>query len=206
MDAITAIGQRIAAIEAGFAALATARPAPMTSFATTLASAGGPAPHPAGGPAPAADSLATAAWAATLRGSSPATTADGVPAELAAYGNGRIPAAALEPVGETGHRLWRPAADAFERLHAAAAADGVSIGVTDSYRSYDAQVDVVRRKGLYSEGGLGAEPGTSRHGWGMAVDLDLDAEALAWMRSNAGRFGFVEDTPREPWHWGYQGD
>ena len=78
------------------------------------------------------------------------------------------------------------------------------VGVTDSYRSYDVQVDVVRRKGLYSQGGLGAKPGTSQHGWGMAVDLDLDASAQAWMRTNAARFGFVEDTPREPWHWAFQ--
>jgi hypothetical protein len=42
---------------------------------------------------------------------------------------------------------------------------GVDIGVTDSYRSYDAQVDVARRKGLYSQGGLAATPGTSDHGW-----------------------------------------
>ena len=50
---------------------------------------------------------------------------------------------------------------------------------------------------------LAAAPGTSKHGWGMATDLNLNSEAQAWMRSNAGAFGFVEDTPREPWHWGY---
>jgi LAS superfamily LD-carboxypeptidase LdcB len=38
----------------------------------------------------------------------------------------------------------------------------------------------------------------------MAVDLDLDDSAQAWMRENAWRYGFVEDTPREPWHWGYR--
>ena len=64
-------------------------------------------------------------------------------------------------------------------------------------------MDLVRRKGLYSQGGLAAKPGTSDHGWGMAVDLNLNANAQRWMRANAGRFGFVEDTPREPWHWAY---
>ena len=39
----------------------------------------------------------------------------------------------------------------------------------------------------------------------MAVDLDLNARAQSWMRANAGRFGFVEDMPREPWHWAYEG-
>jgi hypothetical protein len=83
---------------------------------------------------------------------------------------------------------------------------GVDIGVTDSYRSYDAQVDVARRKGLYSQGGLAATPGTSDHGWGMSLDLDLDSRALSWMRANAGRYGFVEDVPREPWHWTFGGE
>jgi zinc D-Ala-D-Ala carboxypeptidase len=61
---------------------------------------------------------------------------------------------------------------------------------------------MVRRKGLDSQGGLGATPGTSKHGWGMAVDLDLSAQAQSWMRANAGRFGFTVD-PRESWHWNF---
>ncbi|WP_282945828.1 M15 family metallopeptidase [Cellulomonas endometrii] len=130
--------------------------------------------------------------------------AQGVPSDLAEYGNGQIPPDALREIGDTGHRLWAPAGQALERLMAAAARDGVDFGITDSYRSYEAQVDVARRKGLYSQGGLAAKPGTSPHGWGVAVDLDLDDTAQAWMRTNAGRFGFVEDTPREPWHWVYK--
>ena len=127
----------------------------------------------------------------------------GIPTDLAAYGNGKIPKTALHQVGDTGHRLWAPAAEQLTKLIADAKKDGVTIGITDSYRSYEEQVDVARRKGLYSQGGLAAKPGTSDHGWGMAVDLDLDSKAQAWMRANAGRYGFVEDTPREPWHWAY---
>ena len=126
-------------------------------------------------------------------------------AALAAYGNGKIPAEALTPIGRGNHRLAAPAAAAFLEMEAAAKRDGVTFGVTDSYRSYDAQVDLVKRKGLYSEGGLAARPGTSDHGWGKALDLDLDPKAQAWMRANGPRFGFVEDTPREPWHWGFKG-
>ena len=128
------------------------------------------------------------------------------PAELQAYGNGKIPAAALSRVGDTGHTLWAPAARALERLMADAASQGVKIGITDSYRTFDSQVDVARRRGLYQNGGLAAVPGTSAHGWGMATDLDLDAKAQQWMRDNAHKYGFVEDTPREPWHWGYRPD
>ena len=128
------------------------------------------------------------------------------PAELRRFGNGQIPASALRSVGGTGHRLFEPAAQSLERLMSDAAADGVRIGITDSYRSLDLQRDVARRRGLYQNGGLAAVPGTSAHGWGLAVDLDLDARAQQWMRDNAHRYGFVEDTPREPWHWGYRPD
>ena len=128
----------------------------------------------------------------------------GIPTDLAAYGNGRIPAGALKPVGDTGHKLWAPAAESLTRLAADAKRDGVTIGISDSYRSYDEQVDLARRKGLYSQGGLAAKPGTSEHGWGMAADLDLNAKALSWMRANAGRYGFTENVPRENWHWAYQ--
>jgi hypothetical protein len=127
----------------------------------------------------------------------------GVPVELAAYGNGKIPSNALHPVGATGHKLWAPAADSLTALIADAKRAGVNVGITDSYRPYAEQVDLAKRKGLYSQGGLAAKPGTSDHGWGMAVDLDLDSKAQAWMRANAGKYGFVEDTPREPWHWAY---
>jgi hypothetical protein len=126
------------------------------------------------------------------------------PAELVAYGNGRIPAEALTPIGVGNHRLYGPAAEAFQQLLSDAAAAGIEIGVTDSYRSYDSQVDLARRKGLYSQGGLAATPGTSNHGWGLSVDLDLDATAQAWMRQNGARYGFVEDVPREPWHWTFR--
>lgn len=203
LDGIASINQRIAAIQASIGSLA---PTPTTTtsgtaFAQALALA--------------VDGSSTAAGAATVGSAGGATStaaaastarnADGVPVALAGYGNGKIPADALHEVGSTGHRLWAPAADALESLIADAARDGVTIGITDSYRSYEAQVDVAARKGLYSQGGLAAVPGTSDHGWGMAVDLGLDDAAQSWMRANGGRYGFVEDTPREPWHWAYEG-
>jgi hypothetical protein len=127
------------------------------------------------------------------------------PAELAAYGNGRIPAEALVPIGQGGHRLHAPAAAAWRSLVDAAAADGVTVRITDSYRSFEQQVDLAARKGLYRDGGYAAVPGTSNHGWGLAVDADVnDPATLAWLRANAHRFGFVEAVPREPWHWEYR--
>ena len=161
------------------------------AFASALASAvqGGTASTAATGTAPA---------------SSMKLNAKGIPEDLAGYCNGKIPPTALGQVGGTGHKLWAPAAEKLTSMIADAKAQGVHIGITDSYRPYEEQVDLVRRKGLYSQGGLAAKPGTSDHGWGMAADLDLNPRALSWMRENAGKYGFEEDTPRESWHWGFK--
>jgi zinc D-Ala-D-Ala carboxypeptidase len=130
--------------------------------------------------------------------------AKGIPTELTGYGNGKIPASALQQVGETRHRLWAPAAEKLTQMIADAKKDGVTIGITDSYRPYAEQVDLAKRKGLYSQGGLAAKPGTSEHGWGMATDLDLNSTALSWVRQNADKYGFYNTASRESWHWGFK--
>ena len=145
---------------------------------------------------------AVASTAAT--GGSQRLNSKGIPEDLAGYGNGKIPEQALGRVGQTGHKLWAPAAESLNRMVEDAKRDGVKIGITDSYRPYAEQVDLARRKGLYSQGGLAAKPGTSEHGWGMATDLDLNDKALSWMRKNAGNYGFTENVAREPWHWAYR--
>ncbi|MCU1398004.1 MAG: peptidase and DD-carboxypeptidase VanY/endolysin [Acidimicrobiales bacterium] len=128
-----------------------------------------------------------------------------VPAQLVAYGNGTLPSSELESIGQGGHRLFTPAAEAWKQAVAAARVDGIDLRVTDSYRSYDEQVDLARRKGLYADGGLAAVPGTSNHGWGLAVDADVTGKAaLQWLQDNGHRFGFVQAVPREPWHWEFR--
>ncbi len=213
MDGVAAVSQRIGEIEGRLAMLGLARaggggvlggPVPPAAVSTSSGLGGTTSTTGATG-------LSFEATLAAQVGGTPAgvgtgkalVDAKGVPVELKQYGNGKVPAAALSPVAGTNHTLWAPAARSLEALRAAAAADGVTIGVTDSYRTYESQVDLAERKGLYSQGGLAAKPGTSMHGWGVATDLALDAKAQAWMRENAGTYGFVEDTPREPWHWGY---
>lgn len=117
--------------------------------------------------------------------------------------NGRLDLSSLTPIG-SGHRLESSSAAAYNQMVEAARKDGIVWGITDSYRTYDAQVRVAREKGLYSQGGLAAYPGTSNHGWGRAVDLKLDARSSRWLQENAGRFGF-RTIGREPWHWEYRG-
>jgi D-alanyl-D-alanine carboxypeptidase len=128
-----------------------------------------------------------------------------VPDVLRVYGNGRIPRELLTLIGIGQHRMWGPAAEAFKSMRAAAATDGVNISVTDSYRSYDQQTALAAEKGLTQNGGWAAVPGTSEHGWGLAVDVDVDKSGLAWLRANGGTYGFVNPAAREPWHWEYHG-
>ncbi|SDU10493.1 M15 family metallopeptidase [Jiangella alkaliphila] len=125
-------------------------------------------------------------------------------------GNGELGSDHLCGIG-SGQQLRPDAAASFVALDAfyrAETGEGLIECVTDSYRSYEAQVDVADRKP-----GLAAEPGTSQHGWGLAVDVGCGAnsfggELYAWLDDNAGDFGWDNpdwarpsgSTP-EPWHW-----
>ena len=199
---IEAVNSRIADIQSRIIAMQTQQAtAAKTSSATSTTAASGGSFATALADAMGTQSSASGAPAAAK---SYSLNSKGIPTELAGYGNGKIPANALEKVGNTNHKLWAPAAESLSKMISDAKAQGVTIGITDSYRSYTEQVDVARRKGLYSQGGLAAKPGTSEHGWGMATDLDLNNKAQAWMRANGEKYGYVENTPREPWHWAYK--
>ena len=125
--------------------------------------------------------------------------------------NGRIPVEALCRLGVDGHALRCDAAASYGALAAAyTAAFGTPLCITDSYRSFGAQVGAYHRKPA-----LAAVPGTSNHGWALAVDLCAGVNVAGtpqwtWMTANAARFGFVQpDWARpggekpEPWHWEY---
>lgn len=126
------------------------------------------------------------------------------------YENGRIPAKALKTIGQGSHKLETSAADQWIAMREAAKADGVTLSLTDSYRSYDAQVAVRRDKGGQV---ATATPGTSVHGWGRAVDANVkDAKTFAWLQANAGRYGWINPAwaqrsgkSHEPWHWEFIG-
>lgn len=198
MQAISAVTDRIMQIQARIAALSptpawTSAPGASTGALTFDQVLGSQMASPA------------ASTAGGINTGAALMTSSGVPIEFQQkYTNGNVPAGARTALADfSGQSLWGPAARSFDAMVAAAKADGISLKVTDSYRAYETQVRLAEQKGLYSQGGLAAEPGTSKHGWAVAVDLGLDSAALAWMRQNGARFGFVEDTPREPWHWGY---
>lgn len=116
--------------------------------------------------------------------------------------NGRLDTNQLTQIAP-GHYLQPDAASAYMRMASAAAADGVTITTTDSYRDYATQVRLAEEKGLYSQGGLAAVPGTSNHGWGLAIDVGRGAQR-DWLAKNGEKFGFYT-IPREPWHWEFRG-
>jgi hypothetical protein len=126
------------------------------------------------------------------------------------HANGRIPLADMCSIGGS-HRLRCDAATAFVLMDAAYVAErGQPLFVTDSYRDYDAQVDVHRRKPH-----LAATPGYSNHGWGLAVDLAVggwNGEVFRWLQANAHHYGWyhppwarIDGSKPEPWHWEYGG-
>jgi D-alanyl-D-alanine carboxypeptidase len=195
---IEGLNARIADIQSRIIALQTQKTATTTTPGQPTTSAGGT------GGTDFASYLSQAVSQTPTSGRTYSVNAKGIPTELTAYGNGKIPANALEQVGDTRHKLWAPAAERLTQMIADAKKDGVTIGITDSYRPYAEQVDLAKRKGLYSQGGLAAKPGTSEHGWGMATDLDLNAKALAWVRQNADKYGFYNTASRESWHWGFK--
>ena len=122
--------------------------------------------------------------------------------------NGNLSPSSLQSIGGQ-HKLQPAAAQAYLAMVDAAKQQGISWNITDSYRTYDEQVKLASQKGLYSQGGLAAQPGRSNHGWGTALDLgggaeNSNSEQNKWLQQNASRFGF-STIPREPWHWEYKG-
>jgi hypothetical protein len=129
------------------------------------------------------------------------------------YPNGLIPPSAMCPLGVGNHRLRCDAAAAFRGMAGAYAdAFGSAPCVTDSYRTYAGQVRLYGEKPA-----LAAVPGTSNHGWGLALDLcggiqTFGTPQYRWLVANAGRFGYLHPTwadpgngREEPWHWEYAG-
>ena len=164
-------------------------------------------------PAPARGTVAQVAVTGTPCGQPAANVATG-PAAWGGYQNGRIPATALCPIRSApALQLECGAATAFDQLNTAFQAQfGQDVGITDGYRSYDEQVQCRLEKGS-----LCANPGTSNHGWGKAVDIGGccgintgAGPAFDWLTANAGRYGWnhpawaqAGGSKPEPWHWEY---
>jgi LAS superfamily LD-carboxypeptidase LdcB len=151
-----------------------------------------------------------------------------LPSDLEGVRNGQIPPRLLRPIAPTG-RLHHLAADAWQAMRAAALADGVRpFKPTSSADTYRPLADQRRlflarytlnplegRPTVVWEGktyyllprmAQAARPGTSNHGYGIAVDVWGSSGArLEWLEKNALRFGFSWEfrSGAEPWHIRY---
>ncbi|WP_084468715.1 M15 family metallopeptidase [Nocardiopsis trehalosi] len=166
------------------------------------AAAGGTAQEAGGGTAEAAEDAGDAAPAAA-----PGCTSSGT----GGYANGRLPDEVLCPLPQSGERLRADAAAAFIELDGAFRERfGRPMCVADSYRPLHEQVRLFHEM----RAGMAAAPGTSTHGWGLAVDLcggvNVHGSAeYTWMMANAPAHGWHNPPWArggfEPWHWEFSG-
>lgn len=123
-------------------------------------------------------------------------------------GNGRLAAEDLCELWVPGEKLRGDAAVAFSALNEHYKSEfGHDICLSDTYRSLSRQYATKRARGY-----LAATPGTSMHGWGLAVDLCRESSSgvsRTWLNKNAAIYGWWNPTwaktsKYEPWHWEYK--
>jgi soluble lytic murein transglycosylase-like protein len=102
-------------------------------------------------------------------------------------------------VYRTGEGMRPDVAAAYDRMAAAARADGVALLVVSGFRSDAEQAALFA---AHPDPTWVAPPGKSLHR--CATELDLGPEtAYAWLAANATRFGFVQRYSWEAWHYGF---
>lgn len=122
--------------------------------------------------------------------------------------NGLLPAASLCTLFDGHTQLRADAAVALATLDEAYVAKfGSDMCLESGYRTLAQQYAVKAERG-----GLAATPGTSNHGWGLAVDFcsrETSGARWAWLKENGPLYGFQNPSwaqyggggPHEPWHW-----
>ncbi len=121
--------------------------------------------------------------------------------------NGKLPAGELTPI--PGGQLRKDAAAAWLALRAHVGKErGVWLSPTSPRTAYRSFADQQYFWNLYKsgQGALAAVPGSSNHGWGIAVDLPTAAMQAA-VREFGHTFGWgirggklSSDAPSEEWH------
>jgi len=138
------------------------------------------------------------------------------PAAATSGGNGSSSSIELASIGR-GHRLRKDAAEAYLRMVAAATKDGISWGVTSSYRSVAKQRELfeaeVKKRGSVAKARKWvAPPGNSAHNKGLAVDIHelysnrknfKNNPVWKWLTANGPKYKFKQSMTWEPWHWEY---
>lgn len=121
--------------------------------------------------------------------------------------------------------VHRFAAEAWRKMKAAAARDGINIYLVSSFRSILRQRKIIQKKldagqALDEILKVNTAPGQSEHHTGRALDLNTpgcpvleedfaETSAFSWLTQHAADYGFTlsypPDNPHqviyEPWHW-----
>ncbi|MFC7680554.1 D-alanyl-D-alanine carboxypeptidase family protein [Paenibacillus sp. GCM10028914] len=129
-------------------------------------------------------------------------------------------------------KMRKEAAEALEKLFAAADSEGIELRAVSGYRSYERQKSVyenhVATKGEAEASRISAVPGTSEHQTGLTIDVSSPSAGNAleqsfgqtkegiWLADNAPKYGFIIRYPEgkegitgyvyEPWHIRYVGE
>ena len=155
------------------------------------------------------------------------------PSCLRGQTNGQLAPGILKKCGIGNFLLAEPAARACRALVAAAEARGFKVRSTGTYRTYKQQEQLFLSRYTTKElpgrptkkwngvtywqlpkTAMAAVPGTSNHGWGLAIDMaeELDGDTqpesvspvfVKWLIKNARTYGFSAELQSEPWHWRY---
>jgi hypothetical protein len=120
----------------------------------------------------------------------------GGPAETAPGDAGEYPGPFAERQGK---RMRPDVARAFDRMSAAARADGVALIIVSAFRSDAEQATLFAAN---PDPRWVAPPGKSLHRLGTELDLGPKS-AYGWLRAHAERFPFKQRYSWEPWHYGY---
>ncbi|CAF4261478.1 unnamed protein product [Rotaria socialis] len=109
---------------------------------------------------------------------------------------------------------------AFDKMASAAKQAGARVTVTSGFRTVARQEyfwNCYQTKAC-NNGNLAARPGTSKHGRGVALDLNTNcgsqtgakpncggSSVYQWLKNNGHKYGFKRTVQSEPWHWEYVG-
>ena len=122
--------------------------------------------------------------------------------------NGGLADHSLCELWQDGEYLRPDAAMSLSALNEAFSASfGRELCLVASYRDLDTQYAMKASRGFYA-----ASPGTSMHGWGLAIDLcskeTSDSDVYSWLWANAPSYGWqnpawaqLGGSKYEPWHW-----
>lgn len=139
-----------------------------------------------------------------------------------------VPEGLLQAISSQ-HRLHQDAAQGFQRMRAAAQAEGIWLQPLSGYRSWQTQSllfqrQIQRRGSERAAKRLSAPPGYSEHHTGYAIDIGESRApgtnlqysfdqtgAFQWLSTHARDYGFelsfppnnLQGVSYEPWHWRY---